>query len=91
MAVTHADTAQWTDELERMIASSSPEEAAALTALKSELDPYFDRPEIFNTLLSKIQRRVMSADVEEELSSRTFTDLSEVEALLPEGVTVSTI
>ncbi|MGL5928510.1 MAG: hypothetical protein ACRCY8_06205 [Dermatophilaceae bacterium] len=89
MTVTHEDTKSWADELDRLIEHSDPNDVEALSQLKGALDPYFDKPETFNTLLSKIQRSVVSSSVEEQLTSRTFSDLSEVEAMLPAGVSVS--
>lgn len=91
MAVTQTDTSAWSAELDRMIETAAPGDVEALVQLKGALDPYFDKPQEFNTLLSKIQRTIVSSDVEEELTTRTFTDLSEVEAMLPAGVTVSTL
>lgn len=91
MAVTHEDTKSWAEELDRLVEQSDSTDVEALSQLKSALTPYFDKPEEFNTLLSKIQRTVVDASVEDELTSRTFSDLSEVEALLPAGVKVTTL
>lgn len=92
MSVTRADTQKWNTELESMIGgAASEEEAAALSALHGQLSPFFDRPETFRTMLSKIQRTMMSADIEEELTSSTFNNIQEIEALLPEGVKVTTV
>ena len=92
MTVTKAETKAWTEELSAMIANTTDEkEMQALTALQGQLLPFFDHPASFKTMLSKIQRSMMSADIENELTSRTFNDVSVVEALLPDGVKVTSL
>ncbi|MFF6954730.1 hypothetical protein ACFZAD_39790 [Streptomyces iakyrus] len=92
MSITTAETTAWKNDLNTMIDEvTDPAARAALGSLRSALEPYFETPEYFRSVLGKISKSVIDAGVEEEITSRAFGSVEEFEAALPEGVTVSTL
>ncbi|MBV1855645.1 hypothetical protein [Catellatospora tritici] len=92
MSITATEVTSWKQDLETMIDDVTDADArAALTNLRSALEPYFETPEYFRSILGKIQMKMLSADVEAEISNRSFADLDEFKAALPDGVSVTAL
>ncbi|MCP9958889.1 MULTISPECIES: hypothetical protein [Streptomyces] len=70
---------------------TDPAGRAALESLSSALEPYFETPEYFRSILGKIAMAMIDADTEEQITSRTFDNIDEFKAVLPEGVVVTTL
>ncbi|MFJ5552159.1 MULTISPECIES: hypothetical protein [unclassified Streptomyces] len=92
MSITTAETTAWKNELAAMSGDvTDPAARAALESLTSALEPYFETPEYFQSILGKIASAMIDADTEEEITSRAFGDIEELKAALPEGVVVTTL
>ena len=92
MSITAHEVTSWKQDLETMIDDVTDESArAALSSLRSALEPYFETPEYFRSMLGKIQSPMLTHDVEAEITARSFSDLDEFKAALPEGVTVTAL
>ncbi|MCX4783664.1 hypothetical protein [Streptomyces sp. NBC_01264] len=92
MSITITETAAWKNELAAMAGDvTDPAARAALESLSSALAPYFETPEYFRSILGKIAMAMIDADTEEEITSRSFGDVEEFKAALPEGVIVTTL
>jgi hypothetical protein len=90
--ITEETTNGWRAELESIMSDVTDAESRnALAALMSALDPYFEHPEHFKTLLGKIASPLMRADQQDAITSQDFASLAEIEAHLPEGVTVTVL
>ncbi|MDB1087604.1 hypothetical protein PJ985_08495 [Streptomyces sp. ACA25] len=92
MSITSVETAAWKTELAALSGDvTDPAARAALESLSSALEPYFETPEYFRSILGKIASMMIDADTEEQITSRSFGDLAEFKAALPEGVVVTTV
>ncbi|MFD9378379.1 hypothetical protein ACFWBH_22985 [Streptomyces sp. NPDC059999] len=92
MSITSAETTAWKNDLDAMLDDiTDPEARAALGNLRSALEPYFETPEYFRSILGKIASSVLDPETEERITSRAFGDVEEFKAALPEGVSVTTI
>ncbi|MFE3143997.1 hypothetical protein [Streptomyces scopuliridis] len=92
MSITLVETTNWKNELAAMANDvTDPAGRAALESLTSALEPYFDTPEYFRSILGKIAVAVIDADTEEHITSRSFGNIDELKAALPEGVSVTTL
>lgn len=92
MSITTAETTAWKNDLDAMFDDvTDPAARAALGSLRSALEPYFETPEYFRSILGKIAAAIFDNETEERITSGSFGDLEEFKAALPEGVTVTTI
>ncbi|MBL3670996.1 hypothetical protein JL475_34650 [Streptomyces sp. M2CJ-2] len=92
MSITTKDVTGWQQDLDSMIGDVTDASArTALESLRSALEPYFEKPEYFRSVLSKIQKTILTADVESEITSHSFADIEELKAMLPDDVAVTTI
>ncbi|MET9607012.1 hypothetical protein ABZZ17_18325 [Streptomyces sp. NPDC006512] len=92
MSITSVETTAWKTELAAMSGDvTDPAARAALESLTSALEPYFETPEYFRSILGKIAQAMIDADTEEQITSRAYGDLEEFKAALPEGVVVTTV
>lgn len=92
MSITTVETTVWKNELAAMAGDvTDPAGRAALESLSSALEPYFETPEYFRSILGKIAMAMIDADTEEQITSRTFDSIDEFKAALPEGVVVTTL
>ncbi|MEV5864343.1 hypothetical protein AB0L83_32060 [Streptomyces sp. NPDC052071] len=92
MSITTAETTAWKNELAAMSGDvTDPAARAALASLSSALEPYFETPEYFRSILGKIASVMIDADTEEQITSRAFGNLEEFKAALPDGVVVTTV
>jgi len=91
-AITESTTNGWRAELASIMTDvTDPEARTALEALSAALDPYFEHPANFKSLLGKIQSPLMQADQQDAITSQEFESLAEIEAHLPAGVTVTVL
>ncbi|MFJ8489564.1 hypothetical protein ACIRBZ_14535 [Streptomyces sp. NPDC094038] len=92
MTITATETAAWKTELEAMTDDVvDPASRAALSSLRSALEPYFENPPLFRSILGKIASVVIDPDTEEQITNQAFQSLEDFKAALPEGVTVTTV
>jgi hypothetical protein len=72
-----------------MVASAkSDEERNALEAFSAAMAPYLNEPMRLRSLLSKIQARFISPDVQSQIDTQAFGSLDDLIALLPADVNV---
>ena len=90
--ITDETTADWKAELTAILADTTdPQSREALSALSAALEPYFDRPERFATILGKIQMVALAAQDQEALTASAFGSVEEIAERLPEGVSVTVL
>lgn len=83
------DVQSWKNDLNRLLASAqTDEDRVALEAFARAVQPALDDPRKLQTMLSKIQRRILSGEVQDALDGGEFSTLDEIVAIMPADVAV---
>ena len=91
-SITTETTNAWREELGRIADDVQDAEAKqALAALGSALQPYFDRPAQFKSMMGKIQMVMLTDEQQRDLTESEFASLEDLKASLPEGIEVSVL